>query len=512
MVKVILIIARRNRHAGVAMVLHNDFTSLLKIACLSLLLPFEIEAQQLKQLVNNKSDRFLFKLYGIENTASLLPLELQNLIAQNVIPSVFSPHLAEDLVKKISVPDAPATHRNLFFIAITDDGSHIAVADGEKLLIFEAESGKCISQYTFGEQIVGVCFNREGTKLAIITHDNSNNAVIKILKLNHYQLDSSSFGEEIEVDNGSGPEISFINQDKILIVTGYKSNSDRFVGAINHYDPKEKKLSRTVAGIGEEGVLIFRPIEGRSSIAFLYALNQNNSSIAFISYVKGMEIYDSETQKVTTILSPEEMVKFEDGREMIFKDNRLAFRSNHDKHKSIVLFDVASKKTKLLFEKEIEAFLPLSFGPTGFMYGRFKKTILLYNTEIEKCIALIPATLSGDWECASSPNGRHFALVSLGTIYLWPWTPLINDLEDLLTGKVNLEQLLFIKFLYDLKNAGYVLTKEKMNAEDEALLSPKKRRLINLAAQDMHQLKEVFSTFNGGIQEYLTKKYFLLFK
>ena len=500
------------------MILRLAHRNILSLFLFLICAAFETQAQQVTvQLVNKSSDRFLYKLYKLSEYEKL-PIELQHIISAQAISSIFSPLPIHKLAKTIPLPKNPDhNERSQYFIAFSPDSSHIAVTAGRRFYIFAIEKNSWVSEGHSTCNLRGICFNGDGTRFAALSNDTQNSqwgapplSYLRSFELSNYDIIGSPLlenGEEIS-RNGWADAIHFTPQGKLLLL----GSTDFYTqGCVEIYDPESKRV---------EKLLDSRPVSENNLL--LCKLSENKYSVIIISPDKGIEVFDI-TKEVTTLELPRSTVNFKAQRMLAFRDSLVAIPSLYttvtasaenppllETKKCIVIKDIQTNIETELRSKHGNDFSPLCFSnKTHSLFTLVDKHLRLHNIKTGICIAILPITLKPDWACDVSSEGKQFALVTQKKLFLWRCA-FADLLDDCLKGKITLEQLLFLKFLRDLKSAHYVL--EGNGAESEAPpLQEHHLRPIKFIPEDIAQLKEVFFTFNEGVQEYLRLNYLLPF-
>lgn len=118
----------------------------------------------------------------------------------------------------------------------------------------------------------------------------------------------------------------------------------------------------------------------------------------------------------------------------------------------------------------------------------------IWETETGKCIAILPCGISGEIRGSLSPLGNCVALGCQARLYLFTCTEVEKNFTNFLRKRVNLQQLLAIKF-FDLMR--------QLGSDKLALV----KQLV-LTESDVEELRQVFYSFKDkAVRRYLNTKY-----
>ncbi len=475
------------------------FISLL----LSLILFDRTYAQQTEvKLVQKPSDRFLFKLYDMVDY-SMLPIELQHEIARKTIADVFSPLLADQSIISIPLPDYQEGGKGQYCVTFSPDSSHIAVTMNSKLYIINRESHEISASCQARPCFSALCFNDQGNELVALTTD-LNGSFLRSLRLENYRFMESTFenGEELLIPNGTFAQLTSI-QNGVIIVGN--------PAPLMHFSPTAPHGSIAKLDLSNNQLIPFLDARTASQANPLhYAINHNRSAVVFMSPGAGTEVYDLKERKMLPLILKDESVDFTKDRGLIFSNSTIVYASSTDTGPAITVLDTTSKKKIILFPGKSKKLHPLALNhDTHFLFTASDKAIHIRHIKTATPIEQLPFVLTPYFDCSLSPDGNYFALATAGKLYVWKWNSCWDNFGRILEGKTTIEHLLFIKFIRDLYNCGYRLTQD-------GLVESKHARsfhynTINLHAEDIAQLKEIFLSLSEEVRAYLILKYFLQF-
>jgi len=430
---------------------------------------------------------FLFKYFDIDPASKTLPKPIQYMISGDLVDLVAGCFTLEKPYRELEL-----NHKITAFTFNNKSGTCLAFNNKDKLVLYDTETEQTVESQPFSGGIGTIAISPDNTKITVLGVD--------------------TFCELVKTeDNGFVPyDISSIDKlfNYTVVTLGYTSDNRLMVTAttadIGILDESYETL--------DEYYVNPKPLSEKPTLA------------PNMPWRSERRIWDTviqpQSHTAAFTLSPWEIIVFSDGlhqehavpRNQELRSIKVALSPDGN----LVAFITREKNTKkefvyiweILTREYIKVYTlnqvstTVRFSPNSkFLLIKGMKYWHLYDIEYDRLVAQYNFELPHVYlEAFSTFNtrGTLFAVAVLDhpiTTYLniWQFNPLWNNLQELYTGKLTIEQVLFILFIRDLS--------QKRLSFEQALPTLVKKHKIS-SDRIKKSLQRTFSTFSDSLKTY----------